>query len=225
MSINNNEYSINRPTIIEFNGMHRCGKWTQIQLLQNFLDTIWVSNIALRWEYYRKWRWDTIGDPYSERWQKNWNNKDLIYEKSNILKKELRNIILEKNSATNKKIILLDRWWMWRCMYDFTQNKHTSMQEALYINSNESPTHLPQSDIYIVLQPTKDELLKRTLYENVDIEYKQDTISNHYEKLYEGFQKVKSQIYTNVLHIANNYDPEEIHHTIKETIYKVWILK
>lgn len=218
--------------MIEFNGMHRSWKWTQIALLKEFLDAQWVENLVLRGAYYRKWLWNSLSDPFSVWRQENWNKDGLIPIRSNKLKRELRYILFKwfKNHLSQKGyakrgVILLDRWWLWRCMDDATQWVKTSIFDALKIEwtNNLLKSEVPISDLYVVLQPSKEELLKRLTNkeENLteaDREYKKNTIMNQYNWLYQWFLDNEIHIKDHVVHLSSDDDPLSIHNQIVQEL-------
>ncbi len=215
------------PILIEFNWMHRCWKWTQISMLQETLNKQWIINVDLRWEYYRKWSWKSFGDPYSERWAKNWNSDMLISIKSEKIKRELRYTLLKwfpeylKQKNYNWKwVILLDRWWLWRCMYNFTQWQKTHISDALTIKWlwTYLINILPVSDLYVVLKPSKEVLLNRIISWEENAYYKQRIITTYYELLYQWFEESIEPIKDRVLCISSDDEPEIIHRIIMDEI-------
>lgn len=217
-----------QPIIIEFNWMHRCGKWTQIKLLENFLEKKNIFHMSIRWEYYRKWI-GTQSDPSSIRWQKNRNKNDIIPLKSEYIKREIRILLLKKISQYNrvwwKGFLLLDRWWVGRCMYNYTEWKQTTLEEALKIKgyNKHLPPYLPYSDLYITLQPTKEELILRNKFDIENRGYKDRKIKEDYDKLYEWFNSIKWKIPKPVLHIKWNYTEQETHNKIIKKLEEIWL--
>ncbi len=57
--------------IIWFSGLHRSGKWTEIDLLLNFFIENWYNPFVRKWHGTREWLGKEESDPNSERWQIN----------------------------------------------------------------------------------------------------------------------------------------------------------
>ena len=117
---------------IAFDWMHRCGKWSQIKLLKDYLNTLNINNISVRWEYYREWSWkNNLEDPESI-WRK-LNIHNCNYdEKSNRLNRELH--ILYQRSYPNylKRnnidtwVIIQDRSIVGNYLFKYWENNNTN---------------------------------------------------------------------------------------------------
>jgi hypothetical protein len=102
-------------TTIAFDGMHRCGKGTQIGLLQEYLKKQYQDSLLLtmRGEYYRHGSGgNTLTDPYSS-WRQAHTYTDNYDEKSLRLNRELRYTLgkaiplhMRKHKIDNAHIIL-----------------------------------------------------------------------------------------------------------------------
>ncbi len=66
MSWSINDFSPVQSVIVWFDGVNRVWKWTQAELLKNFLESKWIKSAILRWDGSREWLWrDIIADPTS----------------------------------------------------------------------------------------------------------------------------------------------------------------
>ena len=218
---------------IAFDGMHRCGKWSQIKLLQEMLNNMNINNIKVRGEYYRTGEGrNNLEDPYSPRWQENIYNTNYD-EKSNRLNREL--YILHnkkypeylKNNKINNWIIIQDRSIVGNYLFKSGEQKNINNIEYFnYWKSNKLINNVIIPDLIFLLQPPKDVLLKR-LYKWFDINednaewrlnYKAQYITEKYDTYYEWYKKIPEYIKKNIIYILWDKEKNEIHTIVKHKI-------
>ena len=225
---------------IAFDWMHRCGKWSQIKLLKDYLNTLNINNISVRWEYYREWSWkNNLEDPESI-WRK-LNIHNCNYdEKSNRLNRELH--ILYQRSYPNylKRnnidtwVIIQDRSIVGNYLFKYWENNNTNNIDyfSYWKNNLIKKTIIP--DLIFLLQPEKEILLKR-LYKwfNINeknaelrLKYKEKYISEKYDEYYKWYELIPEYIKKNIIHIIWDVDKENIHNIVKEKIIEKyqWII-
>lgn len=218
---------------IAFDGMHRCGKWSQIKLLQEEINNQKVNNITVRGEYYRTWDGrNNLEDPFSPR------RKDNIYntnyqEKSNRLNREL--YILHKRkypeylkeNNINNWIIIHDRSIVGNYLFKSGENIDTKNIDYFnYWKSDKLINKVIIPDLIFLLQPPKEILLKR-LYKWFDInednaegrlKYKIKYITEKYDTYYEWYRNIPEYIKKNIILILWDKDKVDIHKIVKEKI-------
>lgn len=118
--------------VIAFDWVHRCGKWTQIKLTQNYLKEKGYEVVIIRWEGSRNWTGDdeVYFDPKS--WYFSHFSQTKIHlghehwlEASNRIQRELlywRKQFQKNNKNWSKLIVLTDRsilsrFMLYRQMY------------------------------------------------------------------------------------------------------------
>lgn len=219
---------------IAFDWMHRCGKWTQIELLTDKLNNLWKYNIKIRWEYYREWNWENIlTDPYSVRWQNNklWNNYD---KKSNILNRELFYFYTKyfpnylKWINKNNWIIIMDRSIIWRYLFKAWENEDNNwLEKFTYWKHEKYIQDVIIPDIIFILQPSQKELLSRLRKnkntsgdEKIRYEYKNKYITEKYDDYYNWIKNIPENISKNVIHILWDNTQKENHEYIRSIIKK-----
>jgi thymidylate kinase len=218
---------------IAFDGMHRCGKWTQIGLLQQHLIQHKTGNdlvLTMRWEYYRPGTWDNdLTDPFSQRWadHKYTDNYD---EKSRRLNRELYYTISKKlpRHMEQKQIqhtdVILDRSVVGKYLFSAGEKKSIPAPawEWHTIWTRSYPVIIP--DHIYVLQPTQDELLRRLdahaalvppTPDNITrYAYKKQYISQSYDAYYGWIDSIPAHIRDRIIHIQGNYSAEDIYQKI-----------
>lgn len=240
--------------IIAFDGIHRSWKNTQIKLLQEKMQKLWYEVFSLRWEYYREWNWENnLLDPYSDRWQENKTNNNYD-EKSEKLQRELYYFFNKKfpeyckNNNIDKNIVLLERSVVWKYLFKSWEWESNKNSNYFYQKNNKlqknykSIKYLKEiiiPDIIFVLQPSKEEILKRLLLTEVDnnkwdqnifwrnnnaerdkarLEYKKEYIPKKYDVYYDGLSEIPDHIYKKIYHIKSDADIETIHQEIMKKI-------
>ncbi len=239
---------------IAFDGIHRSGKNTQIKLLQEKIQKLWYEVFSIRWEYYREWNWENnLLDPYSDRWQKNKTNNNYD-EKSQRLQRELYYFFNKKlpeyckNNNIDKSVVFLERSIVWKYLFkswEWEINKNSnyfSQKKNNTQNINNSDKFIKEiiiPEIIFVLQPSKEELLKRLLLTEVDnnklhqsivwennnterdkarLEYKKLYIPQKYDLYYNWLSQIPEHIYKKIHHIKSDADQETIHQEIMKKI-------
>jgi thymidylate kinase len=218
---------------IAFDGIHRCGKGTQISMLQSALQERGIHNLTIRWEHYRDWKWlNYITDPFS-----NWRHENKMstdYDaKSQRLSRELRYFyakflpnLLAKIWVENS-IIIQDRSIVWRYMFKNAEWECTKDIETLQYGKHERMVDsVIVPDLIFVLQPSQQELLRRletwynSLQENAMIRhtYKKDYITRMYDNYYNGLSMMPEGIRTRTYHIQSDSHAIDIHQEIIEVL-------
>ncbi len=210
---------------IAFDWLHRCWKGTQINLLQKALRESWHDFITVRWEYYRTWDGShMLQDPHSTRRQKNSYNNNYD-EKSNILNRELKILYSRaypnylQNNNKESWVIIQDRSVAGR--YLFKNAEKEAVENIDLFNCWQHSKYVSQviiPDIIFVLQPPKEELLKRLdIWFNyndknalIRFAYKKKYISEKYEDYYEWLEVIPNYIRKNIFHILSSACPEII---------------
>ncbi len=207
-------------SIIAFDGVHRCGKGTQIELLQNKFAQEQIENLIIRWEHYRNWSGsDTLSDPYSERRQLN-KHKSNYDEKSERLNWEIYNLVKEiypnhlLSEGHKKWVIIEDRSIVGRYMFKHSEWEDTDNLHTFRLwEWNNLIQNVIIPDIIFVLQPSKEELIKRlnSWLEVLSSNYKEKFIQEKYELFYKWLSIIPDHIKERIIHITWDEDPIELH--------------
>ncbi len=179
-----------------FEGMHRAGKSTQIDLLKNKLSELGIPSISIRGEGYRTGTGDTDSNPESDYWQK--MTKILQdpddYEAWNEASYRLaRELIVWRDRVLSRKInetlqpfgvLLVDRSLISNA---FLKKLHTKPSpEKIFTTDDLYPKHLQNRkkisadmvlpDMIIELLAPKDVLLSRLKKDDPDYSFRKKTL-------------------------------------------------
>lgn len=226
--------------IISIDWIHRSGKNTQLQLLQEKIQQLWYEVFTLRWEYYREWNGEnTLTDPEST-WRKEHKHSDKYELKSQRLQRELYHFFEKKLPLYCKQhnihntVVLLERSIAWKYLFTHWEGEWCDDIDSFqYGHHKKYRQKITIPDLIFVLQPSKEEILRRlhtsqilqhTLPEDqkkrnhMRYTYKIQYIPQKYEKYYEGIELIPSHIRNNIHIITSDENIWEIHKQIREKV-------
>lgn len=160
---------------IAFDGLHRCGKGTQISLIGSILADKNIPYEVVRGDGTRKGLGLSREDPHSMWWQENYSrffdsnrtpeeNKhlsDLVYSKlTEEAHERLRDLSL---IGSEESALLIDRSFVSRWFVKRQQDPYIDLESSLHIVNplTGKPLNLLLPDSLYVLNVTRDELLRR----------------------------------------------------------------
>lgn len=226
----------NKIYTVGFDGLHRCGKGTQIDMLRKYLSKQEIPHVVLRGDGTRKGRGEEVFDPVSEWWQENYdsffkNNNDPleVHRKSNLIYSRLareidyyrkRKLLQEvKKSSSNKGVLLLDRSYFSHAFVMRQLNPDIPLEDALKgihpHNKIEFGPIIP--DVTFLFNLPKKSLIERCMNSEdypEKREFRMENISKHYDT----FQNISSEMIKNpkynLYYIDGTPSPEKIHKRI-----------
>jgi len=182
----------NKVKSVGFDGLHRCGKGTQIELLKDYLGKKGVRCAIARGDGTRKGLGLSPEDPYSVWWQERYESffrknrtpeenkylSDLVYSK---LTQEARVAMyeLEKNNP-NGSMLIMDRTFVSRWFVKKQQESSISLEDAVYVADPETDAKIDPfipERVYVV-HVHLDELLRRVEDSSDSPEKKQFRLNN-----------------------------------------------
>lgn len=223
-------------TTVAFDGMHRCGKWTQIGLLKTAAQSKYDLVLSLRGEHYREGTGDDhLTDPYSPWWQEHKTSTNYA-QKSALLQRELR-VFFQRNLPNHMRLhqldtalVILDRSVVGRYMFCHADGETINQQDFLRIQTGKSYQHIHNiiiPDLIFVLQPTEKKLLERlhagiahastAEAQSLRNRYKLRYIPEKYTSYYAWLQHIPAEIQSRIDHIRSDAPSHLIHeHVINE---------
>ena len=220
--------------IIWLEGLHRSGKWTEIDLLINFFIESWCSPILRKWHGTRDGLWKDGSDPTSKRWQINSpklkdktlpNYHELRIEAAEKLQSEMYDTYQTLQLAKRlNPVLLLDRTILSRyftekqfsptCEFNSLLSYHKSTSNGTW---EIQKTIIP--DIIFILECSLDTLKNRFSAK--------ESITDKWAFRRENIQQSKFDLFQSIIHdiptplkdkvviIDGNRKPPEVHKEIE----------
>jgi thymidylate kinase len=223
--------------VVAFDGLHRSGKSTQIELLQKDLLSKNIFSFVARGDGTRRGTGSSVFDYPSKWWRKHFNyfqqkhslNEEI--EKMNLKYQKLNREInhFKNNTIPNmmKKrkypigVLILDRCYVSRYFTMRNLLGEVSLEEAIYCHN---PKTKKQVEVIIpvltfVLHTSKDILLKRiieSIIDSHDMEFKTNIVQNYYSL----FEKIIKELSAkNKIEIINSeLTPDEISEYVNKKV-------
>ncbi|MFP4424407.1 MAG: hypothetical protein ACLFP2_04205 [Candidatus Woesearchaeota archaeon] len=217
---------------ISFEGMHRSGKGTQLELFANYLDQQGIPYHIHRADGSRKGLDESIDDPYSKWWQvlrpylmavdENGNYDpaiwDIAYRKlAGEIWDTYHTIFPQQLAAQGKDVgyLLLDRSVLSRCFVK-RREQEIGLEDMLRfrdLQGKERKTIIP--NLCFVMQCEKHVLLDRNEQRNGKYEFRKRNIENYYEDFVQTYESVDKEL-LNLILLDADKDPKQIHEQIIE---------
>tara|TARA_Y100000310_G_C20683571_1_gene817567 strand:+ start:2160 stop:2852 length:693 start_codon:yes stop_codon:yes gene_type:complete len=191
---------------VGFDGLHRCGKGTQILLLKDYLQNKGVNSVIARGDGTRKGLGISQEDPYSAWWRDHYKSffrdnrtpeenrylSDLVYYR---LTREAKSTMhrLERDSIGG--VLLMDRTFVSRWFVKRQQEDYISLEDAVSVVDPD--THKKISPLIpertYVIHVQLDELLKRIESSTDSPEKKQFRLDN-LTKYFNDFERLIEEL-------------------------------
>ena len=224
--------------IIWFDGLHRSGKWTEIDLLINFCIENGYNPFLRKGHGTREWLGKEERDPNSERWQINApklknrataNFNELRIEAAARLQTELSTSYNALQIApVAKPIILLDRTVISRYFTELQFNNKLDFDTMLTFKPTPDSgimgiqkTIIP--DLIFVLECNLDTLKSRFTPEELTTDkgkFRRDNIQRTFDLFQSIIHNIPKSIADNVRIIDGNRKPHEVHKEVIEIIQR-----
>lgn len=224
-----------KPKIISigFDGPHRAGKGTQIELFSNQLKEMDIPYLVVRGDGSRPNQGEHKGDPISEWWSKTTpllrdpNNKDsdLWNISSARLARELivfRDRVLPKIAEQNNKpvaVLLVDRTLLSRTVIPRSQEKK-DISNNLYLKESKIDVNKICPDLIFNILVDKDTLLSRLELEKNDskYEFRKKLILEKYDLYLDAHKYIPNELQDRVIQIDGSSNPITVNNSILENI-------
>jgi len=221
----------NQVKSVGFDGLHRCGKGTQIRLLGDYLDKRGIKSIIVRGDGTRKGLGLSPEDPYSAWWQEHYESffkenrtleenkylSDLVYSR---LTQEAREIMSKLRRGDESGALLMDRTFVSRWFVKRQQESSIFLEDAIYTidpETNRKVIPLIPEKTYII-HVQLEELLRRVESSRDSPEKKKFRLNNLI-KYSEDFERLLDELPSyfmggEIKIIDGNNSPEKIHEEI-----------
>ncbi|MDP4039858.1 MAG: hypothetical protein Q8P57_04750 [Candidatus Pacearchaeota archaeon] len=221
----------NQVKSVGFDGLHRCGKGTQIRLLGNYLNKRGIKSVIVRGDGTRKGLGLSPEDPYSVWWQEHYKSffkenrtpeenkylSNLVYSR---LTREAREIMDKLRRSNESGALLMDRTFVSRWFVKRQQESSISLEDAVYTidpETNRRVSPLIPDRTYII-HVQLEELLKRVENSSDSPEKKQFRLNNLI-KYSEDFERLLDELPSyfmggEIKIIDGNNSPEKMHEEI-----------
>lgn len=221
----------NKVKLVGFDGLHRCGKGTQIRLFGSYLNEKGIKSMIARGDGTRKGLGLSPEDPYSVWWQEHYESffkedrtpeenkylSDLVYSK---LTQEAREIMGELRRGGKSGTLLMDRTFVSRWFVKRQQERSIPLEDAVYTmnpETNKIVTPLIPERTYII-HVQLEELLRRVESSSDSPEKKKFRLNNLI-KYSEDFKRLLDELPSHFIGgeikiIDGNNSPEKIHEEI-----------
>ncbi len=191
---------------IGFDGLHRCGKGTQILLLKDYLQSNGVNSVIVRGDGTRKGSGVSQEDPYSAWWQDRYESffrdnrtpeenrylSDLVYCR---LTREAKSAMHRLERDYIGGVLLMDRTFVSRWFVKRQQETCISLEDAVSVvdpDTHEMISPLIPKRTYI-MHVQLDELLKRVEGSTDSPEKKQFRLDN-LTKYFNDFERLIEEL-------------------------------
>lgn len=224
-----------------FDGIHRAGKGTQIELLKNKLQEIGLPCISIRGEGYRSGLGNSPDNPETDFWKKmseqlkTGEDLNLWDEASYRLARELvvwRDRILSKEidkTLSPFGVLLVDRSFISKSVLKTVQSDSSPLPPEKIFSSEELYPALLQKhkkitidmvlpDIIFELTAPKETLLSRLNPDDPDYDFRKKNIEDSYEIYLDAKQHLPQNIKDIIITIDSSDKPEEINQKVIEEI-------
>ncbi len=227
------------PKIISvaFEGIHRTGKGTQIELLKSKLDEAGIPVVDIRGEGSRTGSGNTPNNPSSDYWvhlNKELHNEGVdnleLWEKASYrLARELivwRDRILKnkiENSLAPFGVLIVDRSLISNASLKKYQNKPDAGQiftnEELYRTDIQKTKKITPNDvlpdIIIELIAPKDVLISRLEKDDPKYEFRKRNIEEKYDLYLEAKSHLEKEIAYRIVSVDSSVSPDEVYKSIE----------
>lgn len=223
---------------IAFEGMHRSGKGTQIELLKNKLSEIGLPCIAVQGEGYRRGIGSSPEDPQSDVWQKlsdqlkRGEGFDIWDEASYRLAREL---IIWRERVLNKEVsetlsplgvLILDRSLISKSLLKTLQLKPSPTKifspDELYPDAiqhrKKITVDMVLPDIIFNLIAPKDVLLSRLDPQDPKYEFRKNNIIKDFDLYTSAKMHLSEEIKKRIVDIDSSAPAEEVYKAVMEQI-------
>lgn len=219
---------VNKINSVGFDGLHRCGKGTQIRLLKDYLERKRVNSLVVRGDGTRKGLGLTPEDPYSIWWQEHYESffrenrtleenkylSDLVYSR---LTREARYALRRLEEGHFPRALLMDRTFVSRWFVKRQQEDSISLEDSVFVIDPESHKRIepviPNRTYVIHVQ--LDELLKR-IENSTDSPEKKQFRLNNLTRYFNNFEsllgELPSSFYDGRIEIIEGNGSEEAIH-------------
>jgi thymidylate kinase len=231
---NRNFYMREKIFTVGFEGMHRAGKSTQIEMLTNKLDKAGIPCISIRGEGFRRGSNNSPGDPESDFWKRmsehldKQNDLESWNEASHRLAREL---VVWKHRILSKKIekalapfgvLLVDRSLISRAILSSLQlvssPEKIFSSEDLYPKLKQShkkiTTEMVLPDFIIELIAPKDVLISRLDKNDPYYEFRKNNIESKYELYLDAKKHLADENRNFIVTIDSSADPDDVQREI-----------
>lgn len=223
---------------VAFDGMHRAGKGTQIELLKNELQKTGIPCISIRGEGYRSGLNSSQGDPKTDFWVKMseqlkkgedlhlWDEasyrlaRELVVWRDRILSREVDKTLAPFGA------LLVDRSFISKSVLKNLQSK--SPPEKIFSSDELYPELLHRHkkisvdmvlpDIIFELIAPKEVLLSRLEPNDPDYDFRKRNIENSYDTYVEAKRNLPQLIKNVIVTIDSSAKPEDVHKKVIEEI-------
>ena len=221
-----------------FDGMHRVGKGTQIELLESELKETGIPYISIRGEGYRNGLNDSPGDPKTDFWikmseqLKKGSDLHLWDEASYRLARELivwRDRILSKEvdkALAPFGVLLVDRSFISKSVLKNLQLKpppekifsSDELYPELVQDHKKITVDMVLPDIIFELVAPREILLSRLDVNDSHYEFRKNGIENNYDVYMEAKDHLPQIIKDIIVTVDSSMEPEDVHKKIIEEI-------
>ena len=186
---------------IAFEGMHRTGKGTQIELLKQKLESLGIPALSIRGEGFRSGKGESPYDPLSDYWQatseelrqhgdfSKWEEashrlaRELIVWRDRVLKQKV------ENSDFPYGVLLIDRSLISKTILKKLQNldtdndpiTDTELYPEKYGSKKKITPNMISPDLIIEFIAPQEVLLSRLDESDIDYEFRRNNILNNYD--------------------------------------------
>lgn len=222
-----------KPKVISigFEGSHRAGKGTQIELFSNQLEKMGIPYLVVRGDGSRPNEGKHTGDPISEWWSKtmpllkNPENKDgeLWNISSARLARELvvfKDRVLPQMAEKNNKpvaVLLVGRTLLSRTMTPRSQGEQ-DIANNLYSKDSKIDINNVCPDLIFNILVDKDTLLARLDKNDPKYEFRRNLILEKYDWYLDAHKYIPTDLQDRVIQIDGTSEPETLNNSIVEII-------
>ena len=227
---------------VAFDGIHRAGKGTQIEILKTKLEEMGIPCISVRGEGYRSGSGDSFNNPKSNFWseisdriKKGDENKELWDEASYRLAREF---VIWKYRVLSSEVektlapfgvLLVDRSLISKSVLKSIQSESGRLPNDKVLSNEEIyPSNIQKNkkitvdmvlpDIIFELVAPKEILLKRLNNHDSDYNFRKNNIENSYDIYVEAKEHLPEEIRSRIVTIDSSIEPNEISEQVLKEI-------
>lgn len=215
---------------VAFEGMHRVGKGTQIELLKKKLESLGIPTLSIRGEGFRSGKGEADHDPSSDYWQvmseelRNGGGFEKWEEASHRLARELivwRDRILKQkieNEDAPYGVLLVDRSLISKTILHKLQQTASSSEPLpdselypeKYGKRKKITPEMVLPDLIIEFVAPQDVLLSRLDKSDVDYEFRKNNIINNYELYTSAKESLPTKIRERIITLDASKDVQAL---------------